>query len=876
MQHKTASSAVVTWLFLIAAGLGPLVGQAMAAKAAASPEKAVGDLLQRLLPGRSAGFVLESIPKDNGRDVFELQSKVGKVVVRGSSGVAMASGLNWYLKYFGHCHVSFCGDQLKLADPLPPVPQKIRRISPLRYSYCFNYCAFSYTMAFWDWPQWERMIDWMALHGVNMPLAVTGQEAIWYKVYRDLGLKDEQIRSFFVGPAFLPFGWMGCIDGWGGPLPTSWIQSHLELQKKIVARERELGMTPVLQGFTGHVPPAIRDVFPGARLQRLPKWCEFPGTHFLDPTDPLFERIGRAFIEEQTRQFGTDHLYASDTFIEMSPPSKEPKFLAEMGRAVFRSMTVADPAAIWVMQGWIFINNASFWQPPQNKALLGAVPDDRLILLDLHCESSPAWTRTESFYGKPWVWCIIQSFGAQVSLHAGLPQISKNLQAAISSPQRGRLSGVGLIMEGFGYNPVVFDLVTEMAWRDEVPKADSWRHDFLLGRYGRCSAAAEDAWATLYRTAYTMPGQLPSIVCARPALGMNPSTPGELMAPAWRRLLDAAPELRDVEPYRYDVVHVARQTLGSLGGRFYRDVCTAYQAKDRQATAEAGQRLLELLRDMDELLGTRPELLLGKWLEDSKRWATNDRERRLYEWNARTLITLWGPRDSMLHEYSQRQWSGMLQGFYLPRWELFLSALDRSLEQGKPLDAAQLESRLRDWEVQWTHDTRPYPAMTHGDCLAVSEKLWNKYHDLIGTQKIDSPSLTTGKPASCSAELSSYPAALANDGRASSTDAYWATDVKSDKAAWWQVDLEKPTTVGRTVIVLYYGDRRVYGFTVEGSLDGQRWDMLADRNDNKAPSTWQGISCSFTPRAVRYLRVAVTRSSANTGRHLVEVMAFAK
>ena len=33
----------------------------------------------------------------------------------------------------------------------------------------------------------------------------------------DLGLTDEQIGKFFVGPAYLPFGWMGCIDGWGGP-----------------------------------------------------------------------------------------------------------------------------------------------------------------------------------------------------------------------------------------------------------------------------------------------------------------------------------------------------------------------------------------------------------------------------------------------------------------------------------------------------------------------------------------------------------------------------------------------------------------------------------------------------------------------------------
>ncbi|MEI3155517.1 MAG: alpha-N-acetylglucosaminidase TIM-barrel domain-containing protein [Odoribacter sp.] len=47
-----------------------------------------------------------------------------------------------------------------------------------------NYCTFGYTMAWWQWRDWERFIDWMALNGVNMPLAITGQEAIWLKVWK--------------------------------------------------------------------------------------------------------------------------------------------------------------------------------------------------------------------------------------------------------------------------------------------------------------------------------------------------------------------------------------------------------------------------------------------------------------------------------------------------------------------------------------------------------------------------------------------------------------------------------------------------------------------------------------------------------------------
>ncbi len=136
-------------------------------------------------------------------------------------------------------------------------------------------------------------------------------------------------------------------------------------------------------------------------------------------------------------------------------------------------------------------------------------------------------------------------------------------------------------------------------------------------------------------------------------------------------------------------------------------------------------------------------------------------------------------------------------------------------------------------------------------------------------------SLTTGKPATASHALPGHPAHLANDGR-NVPDAYWATDldITGDETAWWQVDLEEPTPVGRVVVVCYYGSRRYYGFTVQTSLDGETWHLAADRRDNREPSTLDGYTVTFDPRPVRYLRVTQTHNSANRGRHLVEVMAF--
>lgn len=131
--------------------------------------------------------------------------------------------------------------------------------------------------------------------------------------------------------------------------------------------------------------------------------------------------------------------------------------------------------------------------------------------------------------------------------------------------------------------------------------------------------------------------------------------------------------------------------LNDLTERYHNAVVAAYQAKDSRAPDRASQRFMELISDMDELLATRKEFLLGRWLGDAKRWARTDQQRRLYEVNARDLITRWGGR---ITDYSQRQWSGMLTGFYQPRWAKFLDRLQSSLTGGEPFSAAQLRKEF--------------------------------------------------------------------------------------------------------------------------------------------------------------------------------------
>ncbi len=716
----------------------------VAAEAQPEPVKAVQGIVERWFPEHRDDFVFEQIPRDPAGDVFEIESRPGKIVVRGNDGVALASGLNWYLKHTCNVNITYFACQMKLPRVLPAVPSKIRQVSPYKYRYIFNYCAFSYALAWLDWPRWERLIDYMALHGINIPLSVTGQEAVWREVYRKLGLSEQQISEFFTGAAFLPFGWMGCVDGWGGPLPESWYAKRVELQKKIVERERSFGMKPVLQGFTGHVPKGIQTIFPKAKLHKT-SWNTFEPTFFLDPLDPNFQKIGAMFIEEQSRMFGTDHLYASDTFIEMKPDNNDPAFLAAFGKAIYEGMSSADPEAIWVLQDWFFafdeILKHNFWQEAQTKALLTSVPQGRLLVLEMGW----FWTTKKAFYGQPWVLTYVHNFGGVVSLHGALDANGPRIFTALHHPDRGSEQGLGTTDEGFDYNPHVIEFMTDSIWRAEQPDMEKWYADYLRRRYGQQDSAIDQAWKILRKTAFSV-WRYDSMICNLHGgdKAPGPGYSNKELAGALDLYLQAADRLSDTDTYRFDLLNIERQVLANHADKYFNEIRAAVAAKDAKALDAAGGRMLGLIDDLDRLAATREDYMFGPWLEAAKAWGTTDAEKRYYEWNARNLLTLWGPAQSGCYQYAQRQWAGLLKDYYRIRWAKALQALRDALEAGKPLDEAAFMKGLREWEDEWGHQNTMFATKAEGDTVEVARELWANYRPEVLIASAATSPATTG------------------------------------------------------------------------------------------------------------------------------------
>ncbi|MBO7301728.1 MAG: hypothetical protein J6U58_03365, partial [Bacteroidaceae bacterium] len=124
-------------------------------------------------------------------------------------------------------------------------------------------------MAFWTWDRWQKEIDWMALHGINAPLNLVGLDVVTRKFLKELGVSENDIDAYIAGPGFIAWFAMNNLEGWGGTIesqgtgvfmqgnPDWWYTRQEQLCRNMLQRMRELGMQPVIPGFSGQVPQAL-------------------------------------------------------------------------------------------------------------------------------------------------------------------------------------------------------------------------------------------------------------------------------------------------------------------------------------------------------------------------------------------------------------------------------------------------------------------------------------------------------------------------------------------------------------------------------------------------------------------------------------------
>lgn len=719
--------------------------------------QSVYNLIERITPGYSSQYKLELISDENGEDVYELDNVGNKVVLRGNNAVALASAFNWYLKYTCNAHISWMGDQLDLPKRLP-LPKKERRVINGKYRVYMNYCTISYSAAWWDWKRWEREIDFMAMNGINMPLATIGLDAVWYNTLLRFKYTDEEARAFLTYPGHSAWQWMQNIQSFSEPLPKCVIDKHIDMGKKIMERFVELGMKPIQQGFSGYVPVDFGKKFPNANIRMKHAWCAHPQTAQLDPTDPLFKTFGKALLEEERKLFGTYGFYASDPFHESAPPINTKEYLNSVGNSISELFYEFDPDYTWVMQSWSI-----------QEHIVKAVPKEKLLILDLDGHRKRGGRNGKvAFWGYNLVTGNLHNFGGRINMHGDLKLTASNQYATLKE-RYPNICGSGLFMEGIEHNPIYFDLLFEMPNHKGSIDVYKWLDGYADRRYGYKSDAARKAMRCLLEGPYEEGSngtEFSSIVAARPALKVKKSGPNGplnikynplLLVKAQELLLTDAKKLKSSDAYRFDLVDVQRQIMTNMGQLIHMEAAEAFRNKNKKDFELHSGRFLELLSDMETLLRTRKEYSLDRWLDDARKWGDTEDEKNLMEKDATALVTIWGPyKNPTIFDYSWREWAGLVGNYYLPRWKMFYQMLEEHLsngteysEEGLPLAygreafrANDFYSKLADWELNFVNTyNKVRKPITKGDELKIARKLFKKYLQLVDVYYKDSDNL---------------------------------------------------------------------------------------------------------------------------------------
>lgn len=702
--------------------------------------KIIKDMLLRRIPLIADKFTV--CLQEAEIEFYTVTYDDGIIKVVGSTLIAIANGVYDYLRNICKLNWSWCGNTELQADNLIAFEGELHKTIKQKYRVYMNYCTLGYSMSWWDWKRWEKEIDFMAMNGINMPLAMVGTEAVWFETLLDYGFSEDESLATVSGVTFWPWQLMTNIDGYMPPKDKKYVYERLELGKKIIDRMVEFGMMPIQQGFSGHVPSAMKQKFPKQKIHMKNGWCLFPRTAQIDPLSKLFTDIGTTFLNKQRDMLGAYHFYACDPFHENAPNKPWKSYRKAVGRAIDSMYKSFDPQSVWVMQSWSL-----------REDIARAVPRERLLILDINSEKI---IKIKSLYGYDIVAGQLHNFGAKNAMQGKLSKGARNPYYELRNAGLN-VVGSGLFMEGIEQNPVIYELEFDLCTREYPININEWLPQYIERRYGVINEQLKEAWNIMLKTVYRDEGyhenEVGSMICARPAIMPLKASPCDyvkndydykLFEGAVKLFIDNADICYKSDGYQFDLYDMIRQMLSN---KFYvnqSQFAAAYKINDIENAIKFSDTAMELLRDLDDFLGLREEYSLSRWINDSHALASDENERKYYDELARTQITLWGDidGDTSLFDYAWKEWSGLINEYYAVRWRKFYDyAIKCMRENVKLIDAqgvpyfgctrmysTQFGKELAVFEKTWCKTYSEYATVKNQDVVTAAKKLFTKWH----------------------------------------------------------------------------------------------------------------------------------------------------
>ncbi|ROQ77878.1 alpha-N-acetylglucosaminidase [Streptomyces sp. CEV 2-1] len=710
-----------------AVGAAAALGAASGTAADASPGRsAASRALARLLPHHHDQVTFRTVPAKDGADAFRVSGTTGHITVEGTTPAVQLTGFHHYLRSTAHAHFSWTGEQTALSRKLPGVTEPLVRAANVAHRYALNDTSDGYTGPYQGWDYWEHELDVLALHGYNEVLVHTGADSVYHRTFMEHGYTDTEMRAWIAGPAHQPWWLLQNMSAFGGPVSSQLLDRRLALGRRIVNRLRELGMTPVLPGYFGTVPPGFADRNPGAHVVPQGDWVGFTRPDWLDPRTESFTRLAETFYRVQSELLGDSDMYKVDLLHEGGVPGDVP--VGDAARAVESALRTAHPGAVWNILGW---------QTNPRREIIDAVDRTKLFIVDGLSDRFPTVTdREKDWAGTPYAFGSIWNFGGHTTMGANTADWAE-LYGKWRTKQGSALAGIALMPEAADNNPAAFALFSDLPWTEGPLELTTWFDRWAVQRYGAPDRHATAAWDTLRRTAYGTTRQdswaegHDGLFGARPSLtashgaSWSPAAfrydPAEFAA-ALPELLAVATPLRRSTAYRYDLLDVTRQVISHRSRVLLPLIKTAYDTADRPRFARLTDEWFGWMELLEDAVSTDSRHLLGRWVADARAWGATASERDRLAHDALSLLTVWGDRSASdrggLHDYANREWAGLVGGLYTLRWKTYFDELAAALAEDRAPTAV-------DWyalEDTWVRTRRPYATRPSGDIVRVARK----------------------------------------------------------------------------------------------------------------------------------------------------------
>ena len=637
----------------------------------------------------------------DGKDIFSVENANGKIRISGNNGISMASGFNYYLHHYAKVDYNpLFASNLAVPATLPKVGNKIVKYTEYDYRYALNFCTYSYTMAFWGWDEYQEFLDWCAMNGVNLVLDIVGQEEVLRQTLLQYNYTTEEVKEYISGPAYYAWFYMQNLYSAGGPLPDSWFTQRAELGRMIHDRMQVYGIDPVIQGFGGQVPVDFQEKNPDSLAASSGGWPGYDRPFMIKTylsekeieagKKDYFQMVGDTFYEVQRNVFGdVSNFYAVDPFHE-GGTIPQGLNIVDINRTVQEKMIENDEDAIWVMQQWQWGIN--------DEKLSGLANKNQAIVLDLQSDLRSQKSPMEN-QQVPWIWNMLHNFGGRMGMD-GVPEvIATEIPKAYKN--NNYMRGIGITPEALENSPIVYDLLFDMTWEQDPINVRKWTENYVERRYGGIDEDIMKAWNILLDTAYKYNGSYyqgasESVINAKPTAGkINAASSWghsdinydkKKFEEAAQIFVDKYDTYKDSEAFQYDFVDVMRQVLANAAQEYQPLMGAAYREKDLALFKKMSTQFLDIVKAQEKLLSTSDGFLLGTWIEDSRTMLEDmdDWSKDLFEYNARSLVTIWGlEKNGSLNDYSNRQWAGLTGDYYYNRWNRWIENAIAEME-GKP------------------------------------------------------------------------------------------------------------------------------------------------------------------------------------------------